>query len=57
MIDEMKKEIEAGNIVGIKNIADDLKTNMEKITNHGKRADGIVKSMLLHSRTSTGQKS
>jgi signal transduction histidine kinase len=30
--------------------------NQEKIVHHGKRADSIVKSMLAHSRTSTGQK-
>ena len=30
--------------------------NLEKISYHGKRADSIVKSMLLHSRTSSGQK-
>ena len=30
--------------------------NLEKINYHGKRADSIVKSMLLHSRTSSGQK-
>jgi signal transduction histidine kinase len=29
---------------------------MEKITYHGKRADAIVKGMLLHSRASNGQK-
>ena len=52
----MKKEIEVGNIPAIKTIADDLETNMEKITHHGKRADAIVKSMLQHSRTSAGQK-
>src|SRR6185436_4584208 len=28
----------------------------EKINHHGKRADAIVKSMLQHSRVSTGQK-
>src|SRR6185436_17042268 len=28
----------------------------EKINHHGKRADAIVKSMLQHSRSSTGQK-
>ena len=28
-----------------------LKSNLEKITEHGKRADGIVKAMLEHSRT------
>ena len=30
--------------------------SLEKINFHGKRADGIVKSMLQHSRTSTGKK-
>ncbi|MEN9600026.1 MAG: hypothetical protein RL596_2347, partial [Bacteroidota bacterium] len=34
----------------------DIKTNSEKINHHGKRADGIVKGMLQHSRSSTGQK-
>ena len=33
-----------------------LKENEEKIIHHGKRADAIVKGMLQHSRTSTGQK-
>ena len=30
--------------------------NLEKINTHGKRADSIVKGMLQHSRSSTGQK-
>ncbi|MEJ7741740.1 MAG: hypothetical protein WKF73_03825 [Nocardioidaceae bacterium] len=34
----------------------DLVQNLEKISHHGKRADAIVKGMLQHSRTSTGQK-
>ena len=33
-----------------------LRENEEKINHHGKRADAIVKNMLQHSRTSTGQK-
>src|SRR4029078_8616492 len=32
------------------------KENEEKIVFHGKRADSIVKSMLQHSRSGTGQK-
>ena len=32
------------------------KDNEEKINHHGKRADAIVKGMLQHSRTSSGQK-
>ncbi|HEV8505610.1 MAG TPA: ATP-binding protein [Chitinophagaceae bacterium] len=37
-------------------ILDNIKQNLEKINNHGKRADGIVKGMLQHSRSSSGQK-
>ncbi len=37
-------------------ILTDIKQNLEKITHHGKRADAIVKGMLQHSRTSSGQK-
>jgi signal transduction histidine kinase len=33
-----------------------LQQNLEKISEHGKRADSIVKSMLQHSRTGTGEK-
>jgi two-component system, NtrC family, sensor kinase len=32
-----------------------LKTNLEKVVQHGKRADSIVKNMLLHSREGTGE--
>lgn len=34
----------------------DIRTNQEKINYHGKRADSIVKGMLLHSRKSSGEK-
>ncbi len=34
----------------------DLSQNMGKINHHGKRADAIIKGMLLHSRQNTGQK-
>jgi two-component system, NtrC family, sensor kinase len=40
----------------VRAIANDIKENEEKIVFHGKRADVIVKSMLHHSRTSTGKK-
>jgi two-component system NtrC family sensor kinase len=56
LIDEMENEIKTGNIIEIKKIADDIKTYMAKITNHGKRADSIVKAMLQHSKASTGIK-
>ncbi|MBN8821492.1 MULTISPECIES: tetratricopeptide repeat protein [unclassified Spirosoma] len=37
-------------------IIGDLRVNLEKINYHGKRADAIVRGMLEHSRTSTGEK-
>ncbi len=40
----------------VKEIANDLKQNLEKISHHGKRASGIVKGMLEHSRTGDQEK-
>jgi two-component system NtrC family sensor kinase len=37
-------------------LINDLIDNEQKITHHGKRADFIVKGMLQHSRTSTGER-
>jgi len=37
-------------------VVDMLTGNLEKIAEHGKRADGIVKSMLAHSRTGSGDR-
>jgi len=56
LLDEMKEEIDKGNYDDVKDIANDVIQNLEKINHHGKRADGIVKGMLQHSRTSSGQK-
>jgi len=56
MIDEATQEIDNGNYLEVKNILNDIKDNSEKINHHGKRADAIVKGMLLHSRSSAGVK-
>jgi signal transduction histidine kinase len=56
LLDEMELELVQGNSAEVKQIVKDLKSNLEKINHHGKRADSIVKGMLLHSRASTGQK-
>lgn len=56
LLEEMKEEVDKGRYEEVKAIADDVKQNLEKILHHGKRADGIVKGMLQHSRASTGQK-
>ena len=56
LIDEMIVELDNNNPEEAKLIAVDLKSNLDKILHHGKRADGIVKGMLQHSRNSSGQK-
>ena len=56
LIEEMNRELDKGSIEEAKEIAIDVKHNLEKINNHGKRADAIVKGMLQHSRSSTGAK-
>lgn len=56
LISEMVDEVEKGNTEEVKSIARDVQQNMEKILHHGKRAGDIVKGMLQHSRTSSGQK-
>jgi signal transduction histidine kinase len=56
LLDEMKEELANGNMQFATEISDDIKSNLEKILNHGKRADAIVKGMLQHSRASSGIK-
>ena len=53
---EMKDEIDKGNMEEAKALANDVIHNEDKINNHGKRADAIVKGMLQHSRISNGIK-
>jgi signal transduction histidine kinase/streptogramin lyase len=56
LIEEMKNELSNGNVQQAIEIASDIKDNQQKINFHGKRADAIVKGMLQHSRSSSGQK-
>ncbi len=56
LLDEMKDAIEKGDTEDAIEIMNDVVQNLEKINHHGKRADGIVKGMLQHSRSSTGSK-
>ena len=56
LLAEMKHEIEKGNKQEANSIADDVIENQEKINYHGKRAEAIVKGMLMHSRTGTNEK-
>lgn len=54
LLSEMSEEMEKGNLEEAKSLAKNVIDNQERINQHGKRADGIVKSMLQHSRTSSG---
>ena len=60
LIDELRQELE-GIKVGAKaratiaELTNTLRDNLDKIVQHGKRADAIVRNMLLHSREGSGE--
>jgi len=56
LLKELNAEADKGNLESVKAIAKDITFNSEKINHHGRRADGIVKGMLQHSRSNSGQK-
>ncbi|WP_134091184.1 sensor histidine kinase [Olivibacter sp. XZL3] len=60
LLEELKegplKALEGDNQKEADELIADLTQNLDKIGFHGKRADGIVKSMLQHSRSSSGKK-
>jgi signal transduction histidine kinase len=53
---ELAKPLSERNVIHENEILHVIHQNLDKISQHGKRADGIVKGMLQHSRSSTGQK-
>jgi two-component system, NtrC family, sensor kinase len=60
LIDELQDTLKGISLndkarVEIKELTDTLKGNLEKVVQHGKRADAIVKNMLLHSREGSGE--
>ncbi|MGA2893395.1 MAG: GAF domain-containing protein [Xanthobacteraceae bacterium] len=60
LIDELREalggvQLDAKLTAEIGEIADMLQGNLEKVIQHGKRADSIVKNMLLHSRAGSGE--
>jgi len=56
LLAEMKEEMDKGNIIQAKDIASYVIANEDKINQHGKRADAIVKGMLQHSSSGSGVK-
>jgi GAF domain-containing protein len=60
LIDELKEALQGVSAddktrTEIAELADTLRDNLDKIVQHGKRADSIVKNMLLHSREGSGE--
>ena len=59
-LDEIEEELQklpnSPEVDNIQDLLSDVKSNLGKIRHHGSRADGIVKSMLMHSRGGTGTK-
>jgi signal transduction histidine kinase len=60
LIDELRQTLAAAKLDNklqgeISEIADMLQGNLDKVVQHGKRADSIVKNMLLHSRAGSGE--
>jgi two-component system, NtrC family, sensor kinase len=56
LLTEMKDNLSQGKIDNAIALANDALENQKKINHHGKRADGIVKGMLQHSRASSNQR-
>ena len=56
LMDEMKQEMQSGHADKALELGENIQNNLEKVVQHGKRADSIVKGMLQHSRTRTEQK-
>lgn len=55
LIEEQKDDLDPELVADFTDIIGDLSTNANKINHHGKRAEKIVSSMLLHSRGSEGR--
>src|SRR5258705_3550965 len=60
LIDEMQEtlgglRLDEDKRTEMNQLAETLRGNLEKVVQHGKRADAIVKNMLLHSRQGSGE--
>ena len=55
LLDELRNAVTHNQHDEIEDLTATLKSNLDKIAQHGRRADSIVKNMLLHSRASAGE--
>jgi signal transduction histidine kinase/putative methionine-R-sulfoxide reductase with GAF domain len=56
LLDELQEAVTLRRQDEIDELSATLKGNLQKIAEHGRRADGIVRSMLEHSRASSGER-
>ena len=56
LVSELKEEAQAGRTGELLALADELTQSLQRITQHGQRASSIVRGMLEHSRSTTGEK-
>ena len=61
LIDELRQALAGAHLddklrAEISEVADMLRSNLDKVVHHGTRADSIVKNMLLHSRQGSGER-
>jgi len=56
LLAELQEDLKSGKHENINELAEDIIRNENKINEHGKRAESIVKGMLMHSRGGVGQK-
>ncbi len=56
LVEELQQALAASDTAEATELASDVAQNLGKITEHGKRAAAIVRGMLEHSRTSTGER-
>ncbi len=54
LADEIEEGVRAGRLDGLDEALDDLRQNLSRIRDHGKRANDIIHGMLLHARAPTG---
>lgn len=56
LVNELQSAVEERDFSEIADLLKNIRENEEKIVHHGKRADSIVKNMLLHSRSNANVK-
>ncbi|MDE3175589.1 MAG: GAF domain-containing protein [Pseudomonadota bacterium] len=56
LIAEMREALARGETSDVEELTGLIDSNLEKVVHHGRRADSIVKNMLLHSREGSGER-